>query len=434
MRTRLIPTILASACLLLLAAGPAAAGDDANATFHSQLARADKLLGADVMNTSGKKLGTIDELVMDASRQRVSYAVLAFGGFLGMNENQRAVPWEALHIRGQGAADGDLKIELHATEDQIKSAPAFNRDRWPDTAPGVWDVSGTGTYPHQWQGDQAHRDDTAPRAGDLDHQSDRDRNPTAVAVNTGVSADMMDARRVSEVTDKDVKNASGKTIGEIEDLVVDTNRGDIAYALVKTDDDVVDLADQFAAIPWRALDRQQDAFTVAIGNDVIKQLAIRDDSLAALGDMATARHRAELTHSDPYWLRGETRYGSAASGDRTSGTEYGSQQGGSDSSGMMTVSGTVKDVSSASGGAGGKHMRLELRTDDGRTVAIDCANLANGDQQKPRVKQGDRITVTGRRRTDASGETTIMAETIRNGQDKGSSGEQQHSKSNQRGY
>ena len=59
---------------------------------------ADTLNGNDVYNEKDEDLGDIKEIMLDMTTGRVSYAVLSFGGFLGMGEKLFAVPWNALKL------------------------------------------------------------------------------------------------------------------------------------------------------------------------------------------------------------------------------------------------------------------------------------------------------------------------------------------------
>ena len=56
----------------------------------------DKVEGTSVYNEAGDKLGSIDELMIDKVSGKVQYAVLEFGGFLGMNTDRYPIPWGML--------------------------------------------------------------------------------------------------------------------------------------------------------------------------------------------------------------------------------------------------------------------------------------------------------------------------------------------------
>ena len=57
---------------------------------------ASSLKGDNVVNHQGEDLGKIEEIMIDLDRGRIAFAVLSFGGFLGMGDKLFAIPWEAL--------------------------------------------------------------------------------------------------------------------------------------------------------------------------------------------------------------------------------------------------------------------------------------------------------------------------------------------------
>ena len=65
---------------------------------HPRVLSASTLEGDKVRNMEGEKLGEVKELMIDLESGRVAYAVLKFGGFLGMGDKLFAVPWEALRV------------------------------------------------------------------------------------------------------------------------------------------------------------------------------------------------------------------------------------------------------------------------------------------------------------------------------------------------
>jgi sporulation protein YlmC with PRC-barrel domain len=100
--------------------------NDPDKKFRSVLS-ASSLAGDSVRNAAGEDLGTIDEIMIDIPSGRVAYAVLSFGGFLGMGDKLFAVPWNALKV------DEDEKcFILNVDRQTIEQAPGFDKDNWPD--------------------------------------------------------------------------------------------------------------------------------------------------------------------------------------------------------------------------------------------------------------------------------------------------------------
>src|SRR5579871_6999539 len=63
---------------------------------HTSAIRAKKVLGTKVTDTSGNKIGTIEDVVLDKQSNSILFAVVGFGGFLGMAEKYHPLPWASL--------------------------------------------------------------------------------------------------------------------------------------------------------------------------------------------------------------------------------------------------------------------------------------------------------------------------------------------------
>ena len=100
---------------------------------QQRVRRASKILGSDVKNLQGNKLGDIKELVVDPDRGRIVYAVLSVGGFLGIKDKLFAVPWTALNL----SRDKEY-YTLDIDKEKLKGAPGFDRKAWPDMADQHW--------------------------------------------------------------------------------------------------------------------------------------------------------------------------------------------------------------------------------------------------------------------------------------------------------
>ena len=107
---------------------------------------ADTLIGNDVYNGDDEDLGDVKEIMLDMASGRISYAVLSFGGILGMGEKLFAVPWDALTLDTE-----NKRFTLNVKKDSLSEAPGFDKDSWPDMADqnwarGIHDYYGTKPY------------------------------------------------------------------------------------------------------------------------------------------------------------------------------------------------------------------------------------------------------------------------------------------------
>jgi sporulation protein YlmC with PRC-barrel domain len=122
----------------------------ARATAHPnhQLISSEDVEGTNVYGVDGKKIGEIDHLMIGKVSGRVTYAVISFGGFLGLGHSHYPVPWAALKY--------DVNLGGYITgitEEKLKDAPAFSDDAWSDrsweaqvhkhyNAPPYWGAAG----------------------------------------------------------------------------------------------------------------------------------------------------------------------------------------------------------------------------------------------------------------------------------------------------
>jgi sporulation protein YlmC with PRC-barrel domain len=98
-------------------------GDMTTASGHTSAICASKVIGTNVKDTSGNKIGTVEDIVLDKQTNRIMFAVVGFGGFLGMGEKYHPIPWASLDY--QPDHDGYV---VQFTEEQLKAAPADSID------------------------------------------------------------------------------------------------------------------------------------------------------------------------------------------------------------------------------------------------------------------------------------------------------------------
>ena len=115
------------------------ATDDSGPGPGPELMGADTLLGNDVYNKDGEDLGDIKEFMIDRSSGKVAYAVLSFGGLLGLGDKLFAVPWSALTLDTV-----NKRFTLDVLKAALQDAPGFNQARWPAMSDPTW---AKGVYP-----------------------------------------------------------------------------------------------------------------------------------------------------------------------------------------------------------------------------------------------------------------------------------------------
>ena len=94
------------------------------------LIESDRVEGTAVCDANGRHIGSIKRLMIEKVSGKVAYAVMTFGGFLGMGEHEHMVPWNALTY---DTSLGGYRTNIN--EEQLRGAPAYAREsdhEWTD--------------------------------------------------------------------------------------------------------------------------------------------------------------------------------------------------------------------------------------------------------------------------------------------------------------
>ena len=109
------------------------------------LIAAEKVKGTSVYNPDGETLGTIDDVLIDKVSGKAIYAVMSFGGFLGIGEKYHPLPWSTLHY---DVSKGGYLVNLD--KQKLEGAPTFGTDedfKWsPDYGRQVDEYYGAPSY------------------------------------------------------------------------------------------------------------------------------------------------------------------------------------------------------------------------------------------------------------------------------------------------
>jgi sporulation protein YlmC with PRC-barrel domain len=85
------------------------------------------VIGDSVVNSAGESLGKIKDLMIDIESGRIAYAVLSFGGVLGLGDKLFAVPWSSMVLDAP-----NKQFVMSVAKDTLERAPGFDKDHWPD--------------------------------------------------------------------------------------------------------------------------------------------------------------------------------------------------------------------------------------------------------------------------------------------------------------
>jgi sporulation protein YlmC with PRC-barrel domain len=99
-----------------------------------KLIAAGKVNGTSVYNTAGEKLGSVHDVMIDKTSGRTSYAIMSFGGFLGIGNSYHPLPWHSLNY---DETQGGYVVNVDRS--RLEGAPVYSADepdRWADPAYG----------------------------------------------------------------------------------------------------------------------------------------------------------------------------------------------------------------------------------------------------------------------------------------------------------
>ena len=106
---------------------------DVTKITSGSLIAAEKVNGTDVYNMNGDKLGSVDDIMLDKVSGKAIYAVMSFGGFLGIGEKQHPLPWSALTY---DETKGGYVVNL--SRKQLEGAPTYGANETPNYDDPVW--------------------------------------------------------------------------------------------------------------------------------------------------------------------------------------------------------------------------------------------------------------------------------------------------------
>ena len=112
----------------------------------STLISSDKVEGTAVYNRAGEKLGSIHTLLIDKVSGKVAYAVMSFGGFLGIGDRYHPLPWSVLDYE---TSQGGYVVDLDRSK--LEGAPTYSSSETPNWSDRRWgqqvhDYYGTRPY------------------------------------------------------------------------------------------------------------------------------------------------------------------------------------------------------------------------------------------------------------------------------------------------
>ena len=415
-----------------------------------------KLMDKDITNSQGESLGSVEEVILDSNNDRVAYIILS------VDDNLHPIPFTAFKKSGD-------QCMIDITKDQLKSAPKIDSLDVDD----LQQLSSTdfrknvssfyskqmSSHQQKWEkwekesgtqerlergsqrmqegmesgqermeqgaqrieegvetGQQAIRQGTTGAQGTQQRSArDTERSQQRMAQPFDTESSMQ-LYKASDVIGLDVQNMQGDQIASIDDIVVETHYGTIAYGLVSYGG-VVGIGDEIAAVPWASLEitPDQDFAKLDATQEQLSLAAVDEDNIAQLSESDFARQIHDNFQAEPYW----EVFGFAPG--QTS--EQFAQTWGPDSAynrnfkpdNMQTVSGTIRSVGSFSPARdASRGLSLNVQTDKGESITVYAGPRDFAMKQNLDLTSGQKVTVTGSK-TTVNDKDVIMASELKVG-------------------
>lgn len=96
--------------------------------MNSRILSSSTITGQNIYNLKDENIGNIKDLMIDLNNAEIAYAVISFGGFMGIGNKLFAMPLKAFQF-----SDSDNTIRLDIDKEKLEHAPSFDKDNWPKT-------------------------------------------------------------------------------------------------------------------------------------------------------------------------------------------------------------------------------------------------------------------------------------------------------------
>lgn len=345
--------------------------------------KSSQLIGLSITNSQDESLGEIHDIVLDSTNRNIAYAVVGFGGVLGMGEKYFAMPWRLIEVTQRGA-EQTPRATLGLDRETLKAAPGFDKKQWPDMANSAWAKQVDDYY--QQRGEAARAEGAKePKGSAQDGSRGVDRPP---------GSKQFMHHRLSRLIGMNVVDVEHKKIADVEDFVIDSNLATIDGVLLSYGG-VLGMGESLVLLPADALtlEPSKDVFVIACTRKDLEALALKDGKLPLLSNDAW------LTSGREHVLKAQKRLVpddtdvTPADGSAAKSVKYADAY---DVKAKETIEGTILTLGTVRIGDGQEQRaRWRVRLAEGREVIVYGAPASFAEQEALDLRAGSRIKVTG---------------------------------------
>jgi len=350
------------------------------------LLRTNQVIGKDVKDTQGEKLGVVHDIVLTPDYQQASYVALSYGGVFGVGSKLYAIPWQALHVGPKG------EITISATKAQFQEATGFSNDNWPSRGDSRWlSTSSTATSAT-----------TGSRTAAGESEAERPSASATGRMATGNQEIQM--RRVTHLTGMEVKNSQNEDLGDIDEFAIDTSNGHVEYDIIAFGG-LAGIGEKYAAVPANAvrLEPQTHVATLNTTKQTLESVAFSPSEFPNLGSPEYMQRLSKLfpaaaSGSALGYVPAQSSQEQSGANDRAWGSS-GRHAASFNPSTVKTITGTVESVGSfkpeAALAGATRGLRLRVKTTDGKLVTVYAGPASYAEQKDFFIMPGDQISITG---------------------------------------
>lgn len=261
----------------------------------SVLKSANELMGADVKNNMGENLGSVKELIINQSKDDVQYLVVSSEDML------HPVPWAAIKCgeanepKDTAASERKEKgIVLNISKEQFHQAP---------TVESI-DIAQLSSSSLKQQVDSFYSTQIEETKGMWERMKSgvKEKMPSGMKGETSESEAQANLFKCSDLIGMDIQNLNDEQIASINDVVIDTRKGNIAYGLVGFGG-VLGVREKIAAVPWSAISIQPDRSTAKLDatKENLETATLTEGDISQLNQRQFAQQVHETFGVEPYW-------------------------------------------------------------------------------------------------------------------------------------
>ncbi len=206
------------------------------------------LMDSELYDQQGNDLGKIDNLVLDFRNEKASYMVLKSGGVLGIGAKDILLPWSKVQYSPK---DNKTAFVFNGNSDLVKKAPTVDNLKGIDFNNPTWDAN----YLRYWE--TGVLSTTTPTATANAATAVPTATPAATSAPNVIVSSLNKTFLADDFIGKTVVDVDGKTVGKINNIVIDHKSGKISYALMSADNSL-NIGDKMIPVPVRSFGLNAD--------------------------------------------------------------------------------------------------------------------------------------------------------------------------------